>query len=126
MLKKINRNTKGQGLIEYALILTLISILVIVILALMGPAIGNVYSQILDAGSLVNPAAAQSGTGGGGGGGGPPTPGPAPPSPPPGGPPPECYSSLLLPLMLGSAGAVFVASTCLTRLTGRKRRWETA
>jgi pilus assembly protein Flp/PilA len=39
----------GQGLVEYALILVLVAVVVIVILALMGPAIGNVFSQIVNA-----------------------------------------------------------------------------
>jgi pilus assembly protein Flp/PilA len=39
----------GQGLVEYALILVLVAVVVIVILALLGPAIGNVYQQIIDA-----------------------------------------------------------------------------
>ena len=38
---------KGQGLVEYALILVLVAVVVIVILALLGPAIGNVFSNIL-------------------------------------------------------------------------------
>ncbi|MFN2148432.1 MAG: pilus assembly protein [Anaerolineales bacterium] len=37
----------GQGLVEYALILVLVAVVVIVILALLGPAIGNVFSNIL-------------------------------------------------------------------------------
>ncbi len=37
---------KGQGLVEYALILVLVAIVVIVILALLGPAIGQVFSNI--------------------------------------------------------------------------------
>jgi pilus assembly protein Flp/PilA len=40
---------KGQGLVEYALILVLVAIVVIVILAILGPAIGNVFSQIVSA-----------------------------------------------------------------------------
>lgn len=40
---------KGQGMVEYALILVLVAIVVIVILALLGPAIGDVFSQIMDA-----------------------------------------------------------------------------
>ncbi|HAL17636.1 MAG TPA: pilus assembly protein [Anaerolineaceae bacterium] len=40
---------KGQGLVEYALILVLVAIVVIVILAIMGPAIGNIFSQIVNA-----------------------------------------------------------------------------
>jgi pilus assembly protein Flp/PilA len=39
---------KGQGLVEYALILILASIIVVVILYLLGPAIGNLYSNIVD------------------------------------------------------------------------------
>ena len=40
---------EGQGLVEYALILVLVAIVVIVILALLGPAIGNVFSNIINA-----------------------------------------------------------------------------
>ena len=38
---------KGQGLVEYALILVLVAIVVIVVLALLGPAIGNIFSTIM-------------------------------------------------------------------------------
>ena len=38
---------KGQGLVEYALILVLVAVVVIVILALLGPAIGNVFYNII-------------------------------------------------------------------------------
>ena len=38
---------KGQGLVEYALILVLVAVVVITILTLLGPAIGNVFSTIL-------------------------------------------------------------------------------
>ena len=38
---------KGQGLVEYALILVLVAVVVIVVLALLGPAIGNVFSNIM-------------------------------------------------------------------------------
>ena len=38
---------KGQGLVEYALILVLVAVVVIVVMALLGPAIGNVFSNIL-------------------------------------------------------------------------------
>jgi len=40
---------KGQGLVEYALILVLVAIVVIVILAILGPTIGNVFSNIVNA-----------------------------------------------------------------------------
>jgi len=38
---------KGQGLVEYALILVLVAVVVIVILALVGPAIGNIFSNVV-------------------------------------------------------------------------------
>ncbi len=38
---------EGQGLVEYALILVLVAIVVIAILLLVGPAVGNVFSQIV-------------------------------------------------------------------------------
>jgi pilus assembly protein Flp/PilA len=40
---------KGQGLVEYALILVLVAIVIIVILAILGPAIGDVFSDIIEA-----------------------------------------------------------------------------
>jgi pilus assembly protein Flp/PilA len=39
---------KGQGLVEYALILVLVAVVVIVILALLGPAIGKIFSNIVE------------------------------------------------------------------------------
>jgi len=41
------KDHQGQGLVEYALILVLVAIVVIVILALLGPAIGNVFSNLI-------------------------------------------------------------------------------
>lgn len=38
---------KGQGLVEYALIILFVAIVVIVILALLGPPIGNVFSRVI-------------------------------------------------------------------------------
>ena len=37
----------GQGLVEYALILVLVAVVVIVILALLGPTIGNIFSNLV-------------------------------------------------------------------------------
>ena len=37
---------EGQGLVEYALILVLVAIVVIAILLLLGPIIGNTFSNI--------------------------------------------------------------------------------
>lgn len=39
----------GQGLVEYALILVLVAVVVIIILALLGPAIGEIFSNIISA-----------------------------------------------------------------------------
>jgi pilus assembly protein Flp/PilA len=39
---------KGQGLVEYALILVLVAVVVIAVLTLLGPIIGNVFSDILN------------------------------------------------------------------------------
>ena len=44
----INKKEKGQGLIEYALIIVLVSIVVIAVLALLGPAISNIFQQIIN------------------------------------------------------------------------------
>jgi len=41
------RNNQGQGLVEYALILTMVAIVVLVVLVLFGPAVGNIYSNII-------------------------------------------------------------------------------
>lgn len=43
---------KGQGLIEYALILVLIAIVVIVVLRLLGPQLGGIFSRINDSLSM--------------------------------------------------------------------------
>jgi pilus assembly protein Flp/PilA len=67
---------KGQGLVEYALILVLVAVVVIVVLALVGPAIGRVFSNVytgLNGGAVAG--------GGGGGGGAPTSPAPTPTTP---------------------------------------------
>lgn len=38
---------EGQGLVEYALILVLVAIVVLVILTLVGPAVGNMFSNVI-------------------------------------------------------------------------------
>jgi pilus assembly protein Flp/PilA len=40
------QNEEGQGLVEYALILVLVAIVVIAILALLGPQIANIFSRV--------------------------------------------------------------------------------
>ena len=37
---------EGQGLVEYALVLVLVAVVVIAILTLLGPQVGNVFSRI--------------------------------------------------------------------------------
>ena len=37
---------RGQGLMEYALVLALVAVVIIAILTLFGPQIGNMYSRI--------------------------------------------------------------------------------
>ena len=43
-----NPREEGQGLVEYALILVLVAVVVIAILLLVGPEIGQVFSDILE------------------------------------------------------------------------------
>ena len=39
-------NERGQGLVEYAIILALVALVVIAIMRLLGPKIGNTFSSI--------------------------------------------------------------------------------
>ena len=48
----LSPNERGQGLVEYALILVLVAIVVIAALFLLGPMIGNAFSTVN--GSLQN------------------------------------------------------------------------
>ena len=50
----------GQGLVEYALILVLVAIVVIAVLTVLGPTIGQVFSDIAQ--NLDDPAAAPAPT----------------------------------------------------------------
>jgi pilus assembly protein Flp/PilA len=40
-------NEKGQGLVEYGLILVLVAMVVLAILLLLGPIIGNAFSAVI-------------------------------------------------------------------------------
>ena len=42
----VTRKEKGQGLVEYSLILLLVAIVVIAVLTFLGPIIGNVFSEV--------------------------------------------------------------------------------
>ena len=58
---------KGQGLVEYALILVLVAIVVIAALMILGPIIGNVFSKVnsslsgVSGGGAAAPAAVSGG-----------------------------------------------------------------
>jgi pilus assembly protein Flp/PilA len=38
---------RGQGLVEYGMVIVLVAIAIVVILTVLGPQIGNVYSQVV-------------------------------------------------------------------------------
>lgn len=38
---------EGQGLVEYALILVLVAVVVIVVLIVLGPAVGDLFSDVV-------------------------------------------------------------------------------
>jgi pilus assembly protein Flp/PilA len=46
-MTQIALNERGQGVVEYALIFALVILVVIVVVYLMGPAVGNMYSNIV-------------------------------------------------------------------------------
>jgi len=58
LFKKLN--DRGQGLVEYALILVLVAIVVIAILLMLGPVVGSVFSNVvqhlgfMDSGVIAN------------------------------------------------------------------------
>jgi pilus assembly protein Flp/PilA len=47
LLHRDNHVEVGQGLVEYALILILVAVVVVVIAAVLGPGIGNIYSNLV-------------------------------------------------------------------------------
>ena len=81
---------EGQGILEYALILILVAVVVISVLMVVGPAVGNVFSLVvarLTYGGETLPTE----------------------------PPPECYGSLLLPIMIAVMGSGVGVSYLLPR-----------
>ena len=65
--RKQTKRQDGQGLVEYALILVLVAVVVLAILTLLGPQVGNVFSRVVNGLGVVT-------TDGNGGGGGAPPP----------------------------------------------------
>lgn len=61
--KNLKKQEKGQGLVEYALILVLVAIVVIAALMILGPIIGNVFSTINSSLSTVSTGGSISGGG---------------------------------------------------------------
>lgn len=45
-MKKEKYSNLGQGLVEYALILGLVVIIVVVVVTLLGPQVGNMFSEV--------------------------------------------------------------------------------
>ncbi len=39
---------EGQGLVEYALVILLVSVVVVVLVTVLGPGIGNMYSNVIN------------------------------------------------------------------------------
>ena len=48
-MSKLNFYEKAQGLVEYMLILVLVAVVVIITMRLLGPFVGNVFSNIITA-----------------------------------------------------------------------------
>ena len=42
------QNEKGQGMVEYALILVLVAFIIIVAIATLGPGVGNLYYSVVN------------------------------------------------------------------------------
>lgn len=45
-MKKGQSKNSGQGLVEYALILGLVVIIVVVVVSVLGPQVGNMFSEV--------------------------------------------------------------------------------
>lgn len=39
---------EGQGLLEYSLVIALVAIIIVIVLALLGPAVGNMFSNVVN------------------------------------------------------------------------------
>ena len=44
----VNSDQRGQGLVEYAMILVLVAVVVVIILVFLGPSIGNLFSNVVN------------------------------------------------------------------------------
>jgi pilus assembly protein Flp/PilA len=114
---------KGQGLVEYAIILVMVAVVIIAILALLGPNIGNVFSRITSSLYSSNPVEGGIPTSGGGETETP-TLATATPDGGGGGPPEECYSSLLIAIMVGTMGIVTLLDHFLPQKVIERLSWS--
>lgn len=66
-MEKTSRSETGQGLVEYALILVLVCVVVIAILMRLGPAVGDIFSDVVvylqGSGVITSVSAARTGGG---------------------------------------------------------------
>lgn len=53
-MKTIKRHERGQGLVEYALIIVLIAVVVILAMQFLAPTVGNVFTEIGNTLQVVN------------------------------------------------------------------------
>lgn len=44
----VPESDRGQGLLEYAMLIALVAIIVLVVVALLGPAVGNMFSNVVN------------------------------------------------------------------------------
>ena len=44
----IDRRTRGQGLVEYALLIIFVAVGLIALLTILGPGLSNIYQNIID------------------------------------------------------------------------------
>jgi pilus assembly protein Flp/PilA len=47
MAMSLSEHQSGQGLVEYALVIIMVAILVIVILVFLGPVVGDLFSNVV-------------------------------------------------------------------------------
>ncbi|MBU0566988.1 Flp family type IVb pilin [bacterium] len=54
MLKRLFRNEKGQGMVEYGLIIGLIAIIVLAVFIALGPQIKNIFNKTVSNEAITN------------------------------------------------------------------------
>ena len=95
---------EGQGLAEYAFMLSLVAVVVAFVLVLVGPQIGMIFSNLHEVGFVEIADSGSEDLGAG-----------EPEDEEPVGPP-DCYGSLLLPIMVSVMGAAVLSSRLVPKL----------